>query len=175
MQIDKLVQLLESPIFMRLRLQLLEVNAPFYPYIMRSLYGLLMLLPQSAAYRTLATRLDTACSLQRNLTAGSGQPMLAAFTPAAAAVAELAQDSTETASSGQGSAAGGSGQEAGGRRKGRDASSSNISANTDMAATIVELLQRFRAVQERHTAARYDAIRGRSLHAASSLGSSAEM
>ncbi len=46
MQIDKLVQLLESPIFVQLRLQLLEVDAPFHASLLKSLYGLLMLLPQ---------------------------------------------------------------------------------------------------------------------------------
>jgi len=67
MQIDKLVQLLESPIFMHLRLQLLEVDAAFYPALVKALYGLLMLLPQSAAYNTLSNRLSTACSLQQTL------------------------------------------------------------------------------------------------------------
>ena len=45
MQIDKLVQLLESPIFIQLRLQLLETHAPYHANLMKSLYGLLMLLP----------------------------------------------------------------------------------------------------------------------------------
>ena len=49
MQIDKLVQLLESPIFVHLRLQLLDVHAPSHPDLLRSLYGLLMLLPQVLA------------------------------------------------------------------------------------------------------------------------------
>ncbi|CAN0447798.1 unnamed protein product, partial [Hapterophycus canaliculatus] len=46
MQVDKLVQLLESPIFLRLRLQLLDVDSPSYPALLKSLYGILMLLPQ---------------------------------------------------------------------------------------------------------------------------------
>ena len=38
MQIDKLVQLLESPIFIHLRLvQLLEVDAPHHPALVKSL------------------------------------------------------------------------------------------------------------------------------------------
>ncbi|KDO24938.1 hypothetical protein SPRG_09582 [Saprolegnia parasitica CBS 223.65] len=57
MQIDKLVQLLESPIFIQLRLQLLETQAPYHANLMKSLYGLLMLLPQSSAFRTLRDRL----------------------------------------------------------------------------------------------------------------------
>jgi vacuole morphology and inheritance protein 14 len=64
MQIDKLVQLLESPIFIHLRLQLLEVNTKHHAYLLRSLYGLLMLLPQSQAYKTLSDRLNTVSSLQ---------------------------------------------------------------------------------------------------------------
>lgn len=55
-QIDKLVQLLESPIFTPLRLQLLEPDAN--PYLFKCLYGLLMLLPQSSAFATLRNRLN---------------------------------------------------------------------------------------------------------------------
>lgn len=54
--IDKLVQLLESPIFTALRLQLLEPQR--HAYLVKCLYGLLMLLPQSNAYHTLRQRLD---------------------------------------------------------------------------------------------------------------------
>jgi len=64
MQIDKLVQLLESPIFINLRLQLLEVNSNYHSDLLKSLYGLLMLLPQSQAYKTLSDRLATVSSLQ---------------------------------------------------------------------------------------------------------------
>jgi len=67
MQIDKLVQLLESPIFVQLRLQLLEVDAPYHAALLKSLYGLLMLLPQSTAFRTLKDRLATVSSLQAHL------------------------------------------------------------------------------------------------------------
>ncbi|KAN0060956.1 hypothetical protein ACQY0O_006690 [Thecaphora frezii] len=55
-QIDKLVQLLESPIFTALRLQLLEPEK--HPYLFKCLYGLLMLLPQSSAFVTLRNRLN---------------------------------------------------------------------------------------------------------------------
>ncbi|KAJ9085706.1 hypothetical protein DSO57_1011408 [Entomophthora muscae] len=54
-QVDKLVQLLESPIFTYLRLQLLEPDK--HPFLFKSLYGLLMLLPQSSAFTTLKNRL----------------------------------------------------------------------------------------------------------------------
>mmetsp|Transcript_8915 Transcript_8915/g.36822 ORF Transcript_8915/g.36822 Transcript_8915/m.36822 type:complete len:489 (+) Transcript_8915:973-2439(+) len=68
MQIDKLVQLLESPIFIHLRLQLLEVQASYHPYLMKSLYGVLMLLPQSAAFSTLSSRLATVSTLHVHVT-----------------------------------------------------------------------------------------------------------
>jgi len=55
-EIDKLVQLLESPIFTSLRLQLLEPQK--YPFLYKCLYGLLMLLPQSGAFETLRNRLN---------------------------------------------------------------------------------------------------------------------
>lgn len=55
-QVDKLVQLIESPIFTYLRLQLLDTQNNFY--LLKSLYGLLMLLPQSDAFSTLRHRLD---------------------------------------------------------------------------------------------------------------------
>eukprot|EP00744_Colponema_vietnamica_P004839 GILI01007171.1.p1 GENE.GILI01007171.1~~GILI01007171.1.p1 ORF type:complete len:681 (+),score=241.50 GILI01007171.1:67-2109(+) len=60
-QIDKLVQLIESPIFVHLRLQLLSPEE--HPYLLRALYGLLMLLPQSKAFKTLNTRLSALSAL----------------------------------------------------------------------------------------------------------------
>ncbi|XP_065168926.1 protein VAC14 homolog isoform X2 [Atheta coriaria] len=59
--IDKLVQLLESPIFAYLRLELLDV--PCDRNLVRALYGLLMLLPQTDAFHTLRTRLSCIPSL----------------------------------------------------------------------------------------------------------------
>ncbi|CAK9140309.1 unnamed protein product [Ilex paraguariensis] len=57
-QLDKLVHLLETPIFVYLRLQLLEPGR--YIWLLKALYGLLMLLPQqSAAFKILRTRLKT--------------------------------------------------------------------------------------------------------------------
>lgn len=55
MEVDKLVQLIESPIFTYLRLQLLDVESN--PYLIKALYGLLMLLPQSQAFQLLSHRL----------------------------------------------------------------------------------------------------------------------
>ncbi|KAG1170256.1 hypothetical protein G6F70_007848 [Rhizopus microsporus] len=60
-QVDKLVQLLESPVFTYLRLQLLEPEK--YPYLFKCLYGILMLLPQSSAFSTLRNRLSSVSSL----------------------------------------------------------------------------------------------------------------
>lgn len=55
-ELDQLVQLIESPIFSFLRLQLLEpqTNA----LLIKSLYGILMLLPQGASFHLLAKRLQ---------------------------------------------------------------------------------------------------------------------
>ncbi|KVH96219.1 hypothetical protein Ccrd_001706 [Cynara cardunculus var. scolymus] len=64
-QLDKLIHLLETPIFAYLRLQLLEPGR--YIWLLKSLYGLLMLLPQqSAAFKILRTRLKTVPSYSFN-------------------------------------------------------------------------------------------------------------
>ncbi|KAK2833319.1 hypothetical protein Q5P01_017208 [Channa striata] len=62
MEVDKLVQLIESPIFTYLRLQLLDVENN--PYLIKALYGLLMLLPQSQAFQLLSQRLRRASHTQ---------------------------------------------------------------------------------------------------------------
>ncbi|XP_043937234.1 protein VAC14 homolog isoform X2 [Protopterus annectens] len=56
MEVDKLVQLIECPIFTYLRLQLLDVEN--YPFLIKALYGILMLLPQSSAFQLLSHRLQ---------------------------------------------------------------------------------------------------------------------
>ncbi len=58
---DKLVQIMESPVFSFLRLQLLEPDK--HPYLFKSLYGILMLLPQSTAFKTLQNRLNCVHSM----------------------------------------------------------------------------------------------------------------
>ena len=76
-QIDKLVQLLESPVFtcmivmgsrvtfanmeLDLRLQLLEPER--YPHLYKCLYGVLMLLPQSSAFAALKNRLNSVSAI----------------------------------------------------------------------------------------------------------------
>ncbi|KAJ3162182.1 hypothetical protein HDU88_007103 [Geranomyces variabilis] len=69
-QIDKLVQLLESPVFTYLRLQLLEPDR--YPYLFKCLYGILMLLPQSSAFATLRNRLNSVSSMVCLFSSGGG-------------------------------------------------------------------------------------------------------
>ncbi|XP_054278723.1 protein VAC14 homolog isoform X2 [Macrosteles quadrilineatus] len=61
-EVDRLIQLLESPIFTYLRLELLD--APHNEHLVRALYGLLMLLPQADAFHTLRHRLDCIPRLQ---------------------------------------------------------------------------------------------------------------
>lgn len=55
-EVDKLIQLLESPVFTYLRLHLLEPQR--HASLIKALYGLLMLLPQSSAFHTLKNRLE---------------------------------------------------------------------------------------------------------------------
>jgi vacuole morphology and inheritance protein 14 len=75
MQVDKLVQLLESPIYVHLRIQLLDVDSPKHAALLKSLYGLLMLTPQSDAFRSLNDRLTTVCNLRENLGISPNVPM----------------------------------------------------------------------------------------------------
>lgn len=77
-QVDKLVQLIESPVFtckfahcaygnrqltsyLDLRLQLLEPEK--FPYLYKCMYGILMLLPQSSAFAALKNRLNSVSSI----------------------------------------------------------------------------------------------------------------
>lgn len=69
-EIDRLVQLIESPIFTFVRLELLEI--PPNQHLVQALYGLLMLLPQTEAFHMLRRRLNCipALHLQNGLTNG---------------------------------------------------------------------------------------------------------
>lgn len=58
LQADKLVQMLESPVFVHVRLQLLNAGSPALAPLLKSLYGLLMILPQSSSYNLLQNRLN---------------------------------------------------------------------------------------------------------------------
>ena len=53
----RLVQLIEAPVFTSLRLQLLHPKR--YPALMRAMYSLLMLCPQSNAFQILHARLSS--------------------------------------------------------------------------------------------------------------------
>lgn len=55
-ELDRLVQLIESPIFTYLRMELLDVGTN--GDLLRALQSLLMILPQSNAFRTLRDRLN---------------------------------------------------------------------------------------------------------------------
>ncbi|QPG77374.1 hypothetical protein FOA43_004787 [Brettanomyces nanus] len=55
-QLDLLIQLLESPVFAKLRLDLLNPRENLY--LFKCLYGLLMLLPQSNSFKVLQNRLS---------------------------------------------------------------------------------------------------------------------
>eukprot|EP00899_Mesostigma_viride_P002488 jgi/Mesvir1/1223/Mv17708-RA.1 len=77
LQLDRLVCLLESSIFTHLRLKLLDPMR--FPYLMRAMYGILMLLPQSSAFKLLRTRLKSVPSLAlANLSVDSSYPSGAA-------------------------------------------------------------------------------------------------
>ncbi|XP_071443613.1 protein VAC14 homolog [Hetaerina americana] len=75
-EIDRLIQLIESPIFTYLRLELLGTKPPggrqnsSRESLLRALYGLLMLLPQSEAFHTLRRRLQCAPPLWPNCRCG---------------------------------------------------------------------------------------------------------
>lgn len=90
-QIDRLVQLLESPVFTHLRLQLLEPDK--YPYLYKCLYGLLMLLPQSKAFTTLRNRLNSVSPIAYiQLPARSNVKTTTTTTTAAAAAGKYLQN-----------------------------------------------------------------------------------
>lgn len=129
-QIDKLVQLLESPVFTSLRLQLLEPER--YPYLFKCLYGLLMLLPQSSAFATLRNRLNAVSSLGFLQTVPRGG---------------FASSASGAAGVGSGSASSGTTSATRSKMMGRD---DQVRWN--------ELILHFRSVQLRHERARRAAL-----------------
>ncbi|PYH46872.1 uncharacterized protein BP01DRAFT_390545 [Aspergillus saccharolyticus JOP 1030-1] len=136
-QIDKLVQLLESPVFTYLRLQLLEPER--YPYLYKCLYGVLMLLPQSSAFAALKNRLNSVSSIGLLHTG----PRLTALP------SSLNTNSTSTYDRPTGSS----------RLKREDSSSSTYTTTSVVTAAAtssstssirwVELLDKFKSVQEK--------------------------
>mmetsp|Transcript_88456 Transcript_88456/g.245644 ORF Transcript_88456/g.245644 Transcript_88456/m.245644 type:complete len:743 (-) Transcript_88456:31-2259(-) len=82
-QLDQLVHLLESPVFSRLRLRLLEPRR--HPALLKCLLGLAMLLPQAGAFSILRERLHVAQSgllLEAPHGGGGGEPLPARDAPA---------------------------------------------------------------------------------------------
>jgi vacuole morphology and inheritance protein 14 len=80
MQVDKLVQLLESPVFIDVRLALIAppgADARAAAHLLTALFGLLMLLPQGAAYATLRDRLTAVTALLSVRGGGGGGGVLA--------------------------------------------------------------------------------------------------
>lgn len=118
-QIDKLVQLLESPVFTYLRMQLLEPER--YPYLYKCLYGILMLLPQSSAFAALKNRLNSVSAI------GYLHTGIA----------------TRTAAPGAPGSGVGSGTGAFGERQGR------LKSRDDSSIKWNELLEKFRQTQDR--------------------------
>ncbi|GAC96972.1 vacuole-associated enzyme activator complex component Vac14 [Pseudozyma hubeiensis SY62] len=135
-QIDKLVQLLESPIFTALRLQLLEPER--YPYLFKCLYGILMLLPQSSAFVTLRNRLNAVNGL--------------GFLHSVPRSSYSSRTGSKSVSSSGGASAGGGGTGTGGSSAGGSASMVEIKWN--------DLLHHFRVVQNKHERARRQATAG---------------
>ncbi|CAG8957786.1 hypothetical protein HYFRA_00000123 [Hymenoscyphus fraxineus] len=140
-QIDKLVQLLESPVFTYLRLQLLEPEK--YPQLYKCLYGLLMLLPQSAAFAALKNRLNSVSAIgylhiapRTYVSSSRNNSVVEALT----SLHHTRQKSTEAHTSFSAPAnAGPSNFDRSSRLKGRD--EGGIKWN--------ELLEKFKSVQER--------------------------
>ncbi|KAJ5138347.1 uncharacterized protein N7515_003195 [Penicillium bovifimosum] len=128
-QIDKLVQLLESPVFTHLRLQLLEPEK--YPFLYKCLYGVLMLLPQSSAFAALKNRLNSVS----NIGFLHGGPRRYSSRPAPFAM-KLAENSPSPSAQ---TAPTSFDRPTGARLKPRD----------ENAIRWVDLLDKFKAVQER--------------------------
>jgi vacuole morphology and inheritance protein 14 len=127
-QIDKLVQLLESPVFTYLRMQLLEPER--FPYLYKCLYGLLMLLPQSSAFAALKNRLNSVSAI--------GYLHVGAV---AAASSSSSFSSTRTAPPGSAGPSVGNFAERQNRLKSRDDAASAVRWS--------DLLEKFRTTQDR--------------------------
>ncbi|KAF9330062.1 hypothetical protein BGZ91_000285 [Linnemannia elongata] len=146
-QVDKLVQLIESPVFTYLRLQLLEPER--YPHLFKCLYGLLMLLPQSTAFATLRNRLTSVSSmgfihLVPKISGGGNQGAL----PASVSVSGLVPTSRSKTS----------GSLASGSYGSNNSNNSNHLNQHPEGPKFPELLSHFRAVQGRHERSRRQAV-----------------
>ncbi|KAF9135386.1 hypothetical protein BGW39_003183 [Mortierella sp. 14UC] len=147
-QVDKLVQLIESPVFTYLRLQLLEPER--YPHLFKCLYGLLMLLPQSTAFATLRNRLTSVSSmgfihLVPKISGGNQNAL-----PSSTSVSGLVPASRSKTS---GSLASG----VYGANNSNNNNSNNLNHHPE-GPKFPELLSHFRAVQGRHERSRRQAV-----------------
>lgn len=61
------MHLIESPVFLKLRLQLVDPSSRLLPELLRTLYGILMILPQSESYKILSARLQACSALHAHL------------------------------------------------------------------------------------------------------------
>ena len=61
------MHLIESPVFLKLRLQLVDPSSRLLPELLRTLYGMLMILPQSESYKILSARLQACSALHAHL------------------------------------------------------------------------------------------------------------
>ncbi|KAF9902278.1 hypothetical protein EC991_005073 [Linnemannia zychae] len=147
-QVDKLVQLIESPVFTYLRLQLLEPER--YPHLFKCLYGLLMLLPQSTAFATLRNRLTSVSSmgfihLVPKISGGNQNAL-----PSSTSVSGLVPTSRSKTS--------GSLASSGVYGANNSNSNSNSLNHHPEGPKFPELLSHFRAVQGRHERSRRQAV-----------------
>ncbi|KAF8939428.1 hypothetical protein BGZ58_009783 [Dissophora ornata] len=141
-QVDKLVQLIESPVFTYLRLQLLEPER--YPNLFKCLYGLLMLLPQSTAFATLRNRLTSVSSM--------GFIHLVPKIPNTGT-----QNSFTSSNSASGIASSNSSSLTSSSRSKSGGISSNLNHHPE-GPRFPELLSHFKAVQGRHERSRRQAV-----------------
>ncbi|KAJ3038306.1 hypothetical protein HDV00_000817 [Rhizophlyctis rosea] len=136
-QIDKLVQLIESPVFTYLRLQLLEPDR--YPHLFKCLYGILMLLPQSSAFATLRNRLNSVSSMV----------MLYANTGSSSGIGQVGVSVPTGQPYGVGAPPNAPGSPQGLRSPGRSRNA-NAASDASQGVRWADLLNHFRSVQGRH-------------------------
>ncbi|KAL9938951.1 hypothetical protein V8E36_001764 [Tilletia maclaganii] len=154
-QIDKLVQLLESPIFTSLRLQLLEPER--HPYLFKCLYGLLMLLPQSSAFVTLRNRLNAVSTMgfvhvvpRGGAGLGGGPGTSVQRGGSSSALGGGGGGAGTGSGAGSGSTLMSSGSAAGGGAGGTGTGTGKLISGGHSLVRWGELLAHFRAVQFRH-------------------------
>ncbi|KAJ8330518.1 hypothetical protein O5D80_001496 [Batrachochytrium dendrobatidis] len=146
-QIDRLVQLLESPVFTYLRLQLLEPDC--HPHLFKCLYGVLMLLPQSSAFATLRNRLSSVGPLISLYNTPNGLGSMS--TSGAAQTGSTLSQSTSHSTRSHRSKSGGSTSTSG--------TSSQNQHHQDFGIRWQDLIAHFRNIQHRQERSRRQATR----------------